>query len=706
MSVLERSLTPARRFDHPALAWLENPAAYGAMVPIVTLAGAGTTLIAPLLLDPVAFGAFALLTTLFQYVSSADLGLSQIVDRRLAIEGVRGGDDVLAARWRLALWLAAGATPLAMGAAWVAGWPIAAAALAVLAGAAFMAGNGRVCDHRAATRVGLFTITALALHFGLTLPRLAGLAFGGVTGCFALMALWYGALALLIARPRGRPPVAHEPLGPMLRAGLPLFAFNGLWLVTLSAARWGSFAVSADEARFGLFAFALNFIIVGAGVVGTVSQVWYPRLLAGLLADRSTATRRIARDTTSLTLAAGLGSAIAAVVAALLVSRFFPHFAAAGPALALAAAAAAPVAVTAWTMALSIALARRPWRDALFVFAGPLALLVPAMALGEHVAGIEGQAVAFVIDACCLVALQCAMLNRVGALTGAGARRCGALAIGLALLVMAGASAARAQDAPRFERPPESALTFRDDFASLRLWSRTGGVWQPVFPWGGRTIAENAERQFYVDPRIDPPALARLDPFSTGKGLAITARPIAPADRSAARGLAYASGLLTSARSFSQTYGYFEVRARLPRGRGLWPAFWLAPTDRSWPPELDVVEAHGDSLDGYWGTVHFGSAQAARETQFRIVTPDLSADFHDFGLEWRPDRLSWVFDNRVVATTPAPPDLTKPMYLILDLAVGGTWPGDPDASTPFPARLEVQRVLAYRLTDRPTEPTQ
>lgn len=748
MSAIDRSLPRPGALSHPALAWLENPAAYGALVPVVVLAGAGTTLLAPMLLDPAAFGAFALLTTMFQYTGAADLGLSQLADRRIVAERASDGDDILRARWQLALWLAAIATPAAALVAWGTGLPVVATALAVLAGCAFMAGNGPVCAHRAAARVGLFTMTALLLHVGLTVPRLAGLALGGVTGCFALLALWYVGLALVLARPSRRAAkrysphhegsraldadagqcrsslalrddsasceaespqdegagwlTRHEPaLAPMLRAGLPLFAFNGAWLVTVSAARWGSFAVSADDARFGLFAFALNFLIVGTGIVSTVSQVWYPRLLTRLATDRPAAACRIAADATWLVLAAAAGSVVAALIAEPLVARLFPHFAEAGMAFALLAAAAAPMALVAATMPLSIALSREPWRDALMVFGAPLALVVPAMWIGDRVSGIEGQAVACVIDVCGLAALQCAMLRRVGAMSGAGAWRCVALAIGLALAVLVGTGVAKAQDRPLYRRPPESALTFRDDFTTLRLWSRAGGLWQPFLPWGGRTIADNAERQYYVDPRLDPPALARLDPFSVQGELVVTARPIPPADRGKAAGLAYASGLLTTAKSFSQTFGYFEIRAKLPRGRGLWPAVWLAPLDQSWPPEIDVMEAHGDRLGGYWGTLH---SIRDDETQFRIATPDLADDFHDFGLEWRRDRMLWTFDGRIVASAPTPPDMRKPMYLLIDLAIGGTWPGDPDATTPFPARLEVQRVSAYRIAEPDREP--
>ena len=177
--------------SHPAIAWMESPLAFSALVPVLTLAGAGTTLLAPMLLDPAAFGAFALLSILFQYTAAADLGLSQLADRSAA----SGADDaaaILRARWRMALVIAGLGAPLAAAFAWGTGsLPIIATGLAVLAGAAFMAGNGPVSIHRAAARIGHFTLAAIVLQFGMTAPRLAGLGFGGVTGCFAALAIWF-----------------------------------------------------------------------------------------------------------------------------------------------------------------------------------------------------------------------------------------------------------------------------------------------------------------------------------------------------------------------------------------------------------------------------------------------------------------------------------------------------------------------------------
>ena len=695
MTVQDRLARHPGPLRHPAIAWMENPVAFGALVPVLTLIGAGTTLLAPMLLDPVAFGAFALLSTLFQYTAAADLGLSQLADR-CAAQRTDNAAAILQARWRMALLVAGVGAPAAAGLAWWSGsLPAVATGLAIVAGAGFMAANGPVCLHRAAARVGHFTLTALILHFGMTLPRLAGLGLGGVTGCFAALALWYGAAALLLARPPQGPTAKVSSL---LAQSLPLFAFYGAWLLFVSASRWVSWAVSRSDAEFGLFAFGAGFLMVGVGVVANVSQVRYPRIVAQMAIERRVGARLLADDLTRLALATALCVAVATPSAGWLISHLFPRYEAATASALALAASATPLAMVAWSLPVSISLSARPWRDALAVFALPMLLLGPAMWLGERSYGLSGQAWASTLVSALLAGLQFNQLRRTGALTLPGASRCLALMGGLVLALWAMMSLAMADDRKPYQKPPKSALTFEDTFNELRLWNGKSGVWQPILPWGGRTIPGNQERQFYVDARIDPPEIAGLAPFSLDQGLVISARAIPASARSLTAGLSYASGLLTTAQAFSQTYGYFEIRAKIPAGRGLWPAFWLIPVDRSWPPEIDVMEAHGHLVNGYWATLHWREGGGApQEKGFRIRTPDLTEDFHDFGVEWGPEQILWTFDGEVVAHAPTPASLRKPMYMVVNLAVGGKWPGDPDGATHFPAKLHVQRVQAYHL---------
>jgi beta-glucanase (GH16 family) len=189
-------------------------------------------------------------------------------------------------------------------------------------------------------------------------------------------------------------------------------------------------------------------------------------------------------------------------------------------------------------------------------------------------------------------------------------------------------------------------------------------VWQTSYHDGTRTLSNNHEIEYYAD-------AGPQGPFSAGAGgLTITARPAGglPA------GLSYESGLLTTQQRFSQTYGYFAICAQLPAGRGFWPAFWLLPSDGSWPPEIDVMEMLGGDAHDYFASIHGGPRF---DTVTEIPAPDLTAGFHVFAMSWRPDNIRYYLDGVLVNEVPTPPDMHKPMYLVLNLAVGGpgSWPG-------------------------------
>jgi beta-glucanase (GH16 family) len=159
--------------------------------------------------------------------------------------------------------------------------------------------------------------------------------------------------------------------------------------------------------------------------------------------------------------------------------------------------------------------------------------------------------------------------------------------------------------------------------------------------------------------------------------------------------LPFASGTVTSHEKFSFCFGRVDVRAKLPSGQGLWPAFWLLPESLEWPPEIDVFELRGQAPDVLHQTVHWRDAK--RGPQFdtaQHIGPDLSAGFHDFRLDWTPEAITWYFDGvetrRVTSNIP-----TSSMYLNAALAVGGDFAGSPDASTRFPATLAIDHVRVY-----------
>lgn len=174
----------------------------------------------------------------------------------------------------------------------------------------------------------------------------------------------------------------------------------------------------------------------------------------------------------------------------------------------------------------------------------------------------------------------------------------------------------------------------------------------------------------------------------------------------------YSSGRIRSKRRASWTYGRFEVRARFPRGRGLWPAVWMLPEDArygGWAAsgEIDIVEFLGQSPNTAHGSLHFGgewphNTHITASTQKR--RPDFSEASHTFALEWAPDEIRWYVDDRLYHKTrewhstkgPFPAPFDQPFHLILNLAVGGRWPGNPDPNTAFPAQMVVDWVRVYQ----------
>ena len=230
-------------------------------------------------------------------------------------------------------------------------------------------------------------------------------------------------------------------------------------------------------------------------------------------------------------------------------------------------------------------------------------------------------------------------------------------------------------------------LTFAEEFSSF-VWSADGRRgWRTNFPYG-RNLPTNKEAQYYSD------ATVGVHPFRVQDGaLEITAAPGENRGRQP-----YTSGMITTYGGFAQRYGYFEMRARMPKGRGLWPGFWLAPADNTWPPELDIVEMLGHQPGTIYVSTH-GKAAGRREAKtLPVKLADVSDGFHTFAASWRADVIRYFVDEREVATLPTPPDMHKPMFLLVTLVVGGpgSWAGPPDATTVFPAHLLIDHIRAWR----------
>ncbi len=233
---------------------------------------------------------------------------------------------------------------------------------------------------------------------------------------------------------------------------------------------------------------------------------------------------------------------------------------------------------------------------------------------------------------------------------------------------------------PIFAAPadrPGWKLTFDDEFdgTSLDLTK-----WNPNDPWGRE---RNNELQAYV-----PDAFVVKDGI-----LSVTAEKRSASYAGKER--SYTSGMMTTYQKFAQRYGRFEIRCRVPKGKGMWPAFWLLPQPLAWPPEIDVLEILGHQPQKAYFTHHFLNDQRQHKSHGGFwVGPDFSAGFHDFVVEWSPERIVWFVDGveRFRSEDSIP---RTPMYMLINLAVGGDWPGALDAETVFPATFDVDYVRVY-----------
>ncbi|EJT04527.1 glycoside hydrolase family 16 protein [Rhizobium sp. CCGE 510] len=266
--------------------------------------------------------------------------------------------------------------------------------------------------------------------------------------------------------------------------------------------------------------------------------------------------------------------------------------------------------------------------------------------------------------------------------------RYGISAKGLGLLLVLGLGALRGQ--PSVAQEPLNIdayqLTFEESFDSLDVsaWGEKSSRWIAHTPWNGD----------FGDARFTDPAPGF--PFTTDQGiLKIEARKEADGT--------WRSGLLSSVNpkgeGFSQQFGYFEARMKLPPGKGVWPAFWLIGLDRSkYTSEIDVLEYYGrapyefsmgfhvwrqsqggqNSTGGHWQSVQHGI---------------LNSEYHTYGVDIQADKTSFYFDRQFIWSFDTPKEFYMPFYPLVNLALGSGWPID---ETPNPSILLVDYIHVYK----------
>jgi beta-glucanase (GH16 family) len=274
-------------------------------------------------------------------------------------------------------------------------------------------------------------------------------------------------------------------------------------------------------------------------------------------------------------------------------------------------------------------------------------------------------------------------------------------ALAAALMVAAGITVATTTQAP----PANAAVIWADEFNAPAGTGVDGGKWQMEV---GNNNGNNRESQWYQ--------AGTSNAAHDGAGnLVITAKRENPGNYQCWYGRCeYTSARINTAGKFTQTYGRFEARMKMPRGKGIWPAFWMLGADintgNPWPGsgEIDVMEFLGHQQNTVYGTIHGPGYSGGAGPQVVYNGPNFADGFHNFAVDWRPGEIVWSVDGQVYGRkTPADiPGKTwvfnKPFFIIINLAVGGEWPGYPDGSTTFPQQLVVDWV---RVSTDSTQPS-
>ncbi len=178
----------------------------------------------------------------------------------------------------------------------------------------------------------------------------------------------------------------------------------------------------------------------------------------------------------------------------------------------------------------------------------------------------------------------------------------------------------------------------------------------------------------------------------------------------------YTSGKVTGQNKTDFLYGKVVVSAKVPKGQGLWPAIWMMPTQESkygqWPKcgEIDIMEVLGNQPEIAYGTIHYGEPHAEQQGIYTLENGSFADDFHEYSVEWEPGEMRFYIDGNLYHTVnqwftavegqedkPYPAPFDQTFFVQLNLAVGGTWPGNPDETTDFEnAKFIIDYVRVYQ----------
>ncbi len=414
-----------------ALAWSSGPVMVGGFIPVVTLLNAVVGMLLPRMMTPPDFGEYALVVTLFNYGLITDLGMSQLIDRQIPAYLGSGRADLARAFGDKMLWLrlAIGvtifaATTLALTAIDVTrGLPFSllAGVLAAMAGLANMVAQGPTCIYRARSDRRNYAIFISILLSGLIFARLGGLIAGGLVGCFAAMAAWYLAWAVVTHR---RMPLnttrilaAREALS-LISVGVPYFATSFVWAFYVTGNRWfASFLI--EPAEFGQFAFSANIFSLLVGSAGGFSAFYYPKIVERIARSGDHAVSRVLLwDLTRLITGTAVLMTCGIVLSGFLIRMIYPMYLPGVQTARVILVAVPPMVLASWLMPISLSSSKRPFLDGLISYPMATAILGLAIFILYRSAGDQGVAWASTASAVPLVAIQLVTMRQAKILHG------------------------------------------------------------------------------------------------------------------------------------------------------------------------------------------------------------------------------------------------------------------------------------------------
>ena len=250
-------------------------------------------------------------------------------------------------------------------------------------------------------------------------------------------------------------------------------------------------------------------------------------------------------------------------------------------------------------------------------------------------------------------------------------------------------------DTTGYETPktyPGYTLVWDDEFSGNQL---NTGYWTPETGNGSSGWGNN-ELEYYTD--------SKKNLFVSDGNLVIEAR------KESYGGFNYTSSRIKTQGKKSFQYGRIDIRAKLPKGQGVWPALWMLGSNISsagWPAcgEIDILELVGNDPSAAHGTIHWekvGGGDIYKTGVYNLTGKDFSQNFHVFSIEWKQDTIQWYVDDKLFLTgtksdvSPANYPFNAWEFFIFNVAVGGNWPGSPDNTTVFPQRMFVDYVRVFQ----------